>query len=275
MKQMVMKLPSHGGKRKGAGRKPKNGGKAGVSHARRPQFKARHPVHVTMRLLSGVGYLRGYSRRRAIEDALRAVKLRFGMRVVHYSIQGTHLHLIVECDEPSALSRAIQGLAIRLARALNGLAGRTGKVFSDRFHSHVLESLRQVVHAVRYVLENFRHHLREDVAPEGVDPCSSAAWFGTPRADDAPVSPPRTWLLRQWRNRTARSRCNNLLEAAATAPSARRITSRLPSPARAAAPPATTEATSSLPGFATRSGVPWVHRGFACANAHMILRPIV
>ncbi len=192
MKQMELKLPSRGGKRKGAGRKPK-GDKAGVSHARRPQFKARHPVHVTMRLLSGVGYLRGYSRRRAIEDALRAVKLRFGMRVVHYSIQGTHLHLIVECDEPSALSRAIQGLAIRLARALNGLAGRTGKVFSDRFHSHVLESLRQVVHAVRYVLENFRHHLREDVAPEGADPCSSAAW----RSDDGPVSSPMTWLLRQ------------------------------------------------------------------------------
>ena len=199
MKQMELKLQRRGGKRRGAGRKPK-GDNAGVSHSRRPQFKARHPVHVTMRLLSGVGYLRGYSRRRAIEDALRQAKRRFGMRVVHYSIQGNHLHLIVEVEDPSMFSRAIQGLAIRLARALNRIAGRTGKVFSDRFHSHVLESLRKVVNAVRYVLENFRHHLREDVAPLGVDPCSSAAWFGTPRADDAPVSPPRTWLLRQWRN---------------------------------------------------------------------------
>jgi len=107
MKQMVMKLPSHGGKRKGAGRKPKNGVKAGVSHAARPQFKARHPVHVTMRVLPGVGFLRGYSRKRAIEHALREVKLRFGMRVVHYSIQGNHLHVIVECDNPSALSREL------------------------------------------------------------------------------------------------------------------------------------------------------------------------
>src|SRR5712691_11225648 len=193
MKQMVMKLPSHGGKRKGAGRKPKNGVKAGVSHAARPQFKARHPVHVTMRVLPGVGFLRGYSRKRAIENALREVKLRFGMRVVHYSIQGNHLHLVVEVEDPSMFSRAIQGLAIRLARALNRIAGRAGKVFSDRFHSHVLESLREVVNAVRYVVENFRHHLREDVAPEGVDPCSSAVWSG----DDGPVSSPMTWLLRQ------------------------------------------------------------------------------
>src|SRR6266446_435150 len=196
MKQMVMKLPSHGGKRKGAGRKPKNGGKAGVSHAARPQFKARHPVHVTMRLLSGVGYLRGYSRRRAIEDALREAKMRFGMRVVHYSIQGTHLHLIVECDDPSALSRAVQGLAIRLARALNRIAGRVGKVFADRFHAHVMKALGEVAHAVRYVLENVRHHLREDVAPEGVDPCSSAGWARGRSRDEIPVSPARTWLLR-------------------------------------------------------------------------------
>src|SRR6266404_7250388 len=192
MKQLGMKLPTRGGKRKGAGRKP-NGVKAGVSHVRRPQFKARHPVHVTLRVLTGVGFLRGFSRRRAIEDALREVKLRFGMRVVHYSIQGNHLHLIVEFDDPSALSRAIQGLAIRLARSLNRIAGRAGKVFADRFHAHVMKTLGEVVYAVRYVLENFRHHLREDVAPEGVDPCSSAAWCG----DDGPVSSPRTWLLRQ------------------------------------------------------------------------------
>jgi putative transposase len=80
MKQLALKLPSWGGKRKGAGRKP-NGTKPGVSHLRRPQMAARHPVHVTMRLLSGVGFLRGYSRVRAIEEALRAARHRFGMRV--------------------------------------------------------------------------------------------------------------------------------------------------------------------------------------------------
>src|SRR5882724_6337360 len=181
--------------RQAQGRRP-NAAKAGVSHLRRAGFAARHPVHVTMRLLSGVGFLRAFSRARAIEDALRAVKERFGLRVVHYSIQGNHLHLIVECDEPTALSRAIQGLAVRLARALNRLSARTGKVFSDRYHAHVLKTLREVANAVRYVLENFRHHLREDVAPQGADPCSSAGWISDAASDDAPNLSPRTWLLR-------------------------------------------------------------------------------
>ena len=196
MKQLALNLPRRGGKRDGAGRKPK-GDQAGVPHVRRPDFKTYRPVHVTLRLLAGVGFLRGYSRKRAIEDALRAAKERFGMRIVHYSFQGMHIHLIVETDKPASLSRAIQGLTIRIARALNRLARRTGKVFADRFHAHVLRALREVKNAVNYVLENFRHHLREDVAPVGVDPCSSAGWQSTKVADTPPYSPARTWLLRQ------------------------------------------------------------------------------
>src|SRR5262249_52926767 len=195
MKQLSMKLPTWGGKRNGAGRKPK-GEKAGVSHDRRPQFPGRHPVHVTMRMLSGVGFLRGFKFKQAIQDALRAAKERFGMRVIHYSIQGNHLHLILESDAPAAFSRAVQGLAVRIARALNRVAGRTVRVFSDRFHAHVLETLTEVKYAIRYVLENFRHHLREDVAPKGIDPCTSVGWCASRRGEEAPMSFPRTWLAR-------------------------------------------------------------------------------
>jgi len=195
MKQIEFKLPTWGGERKGAGRKP-NSAKAGVSHLRRPSFAARYPVHVTMRIVPAVGFLRAYSRVQAIEQAMREVRQRFGLRVVHYSIQGNHLHLIVEIDDAAMLSRAINGLAVRLARALNRLAGRNGKVFLDRYHAHVLKTPRVVRNAVRYVLENFRHHLREDVAPEGADPCSSAAWLDRPLNDDVPIASPETWLLR-------------------------------------------------------------------------------
>ena len=90
----------------------------------------------------------------------------------------------------------MQGLAVRLARALNRCARRSGRVFADRYYSHVLETRREVANALRYVLLNFRDHLREDVAPEGADPCSSAIWLTAPLPRDAPVVAPRTWLLR-------------------------------------------------------------------------------
>jgi REP element-mobilizing transposase RayT len=199
MKQLGLKLRTWGGKRRGAGRKP-NGDQAGVSHLRRPDLAARHPVHVTVHLANGVGYLRGHSRVRAVERALSEAKIRFGMRIIHYSIQGNHLHLIVEAYDRRALARGMQGLLIRLALALNGLAHRRGKVFADRYHSHVLRSRRETARAVRYVLGNYRHHTFETLPPRWDDPCSSARYLGAAPEEDAPVVAPRTWLLRVgWR----------------------------------------------------------------------------
>src|SRR3954464_10751899 len=143
-RQMALKLPQWGGKRRGAGR-PRTRAHPGlvgpgVPHLRRADFAARHPLHVTMRPQPGVGYLRSYQRAKIVEDALRAARERFGVRIIHYSIQGNHLHLIVEADSAADLSRAMQGLATRIARRLNALARRRGSVFVDRYHAHVLSS---------------------------------------------------------------------------------------------------------------------------------------
>src|SRR5216683_2404033 len=58
-KQLGLKLPEWGGARKGAGRprtRPHPGLMgAGVPHLRRADFAARNPVHVTMRVVPGVG----------------------------------------------------------------------------------------------------------------------------------------------------------------------------------------------------------------------------
>ncbi len=79
------------------------------------------PVHVTLRVQPGIGYLRAYRRTKLLEDAFRKARRRDGMRIVHYSIQGNHLHLLVEVDDAEALARGMQGLAIRIAKRLNAL----------------------------------------------------------------------------------------------------------------------------------------------------------
>src|SRR3979490_1101102 len=161
-RQLHLDLPKWGGPREGAGRprtRPHPGlDGPGVPHLRRPDFPSRVPVHVTQRLQPGVGYLRGHRSARLIEQALREVRERTGVRVIHYSIQGNHLHLIVEADTPAALSRGMQGLAIRLGRRLSALLARQGPVFADRYPSRPLKTPREVAFAVRYVLENHRRH---------------------------------------------------------------------------------------------------------------------
>lgn len=119
--------------------------------------------------------------------------------MVHFSVQSDHIHLLVEGDSREALIRGNQGLAIRCARAVNRAAHRTGSVWSDRYHSHVLTTPRETRRALAYVLLNHCKHLR---AVPGIDPCSSAAWFDgwrhrpfrTPEEEAATVAA-RTWLL--------------------------------------------------------------------------------
>src|SRR5205823_6317662 len=102
----------------GRGRPPKNG-KAGVPHVVREKLTRHEPVHVTMRVRTGVGYLRTQRMLARLEDVFREAKERFGMHVVHYSVQGNHVHLIVEAEHRGALAKGMQGLAIRLAKAIN------------------------------------------------------------------------------------------------------------------------------------------------------------
>jgi putative transposase len=99
---------------------------------RRPSLKARHPVHVTMRLRAGLPSLRNKPLAGLVLSSFHAAKEHLSMRLVHFSVQSNHVHLLVEVDEHRALSRAMQGLATRLAKRLNGLLERRGAMFTDR-----------------------------------------------------------------------------------------------------------------------------------------------
>ncbi|TMA24175.1 MAG: hypothetical protein E6J88_11555 [Deltaproteobacteria bacterium] len=151
---------------------------------------------------AGAGYMRKQRVVFAIEEAFRIARARFGMRIVHYSIQGNHLHLIVEAEDRESLAKGMQGLAIRIAKTLNRLFDRAGHVWADRYHSHVLRTRREVANALRYVLGNFARHARQwgETAARFADECSSIRYLGL-AGEAAPVAAPRTWLLRiGWRS---------------------------------------------------------------------------
>ena len=149
--------PGRGGKRKGAGRKPKNGVSAGVSHDTRATHKERFPVHVTLKLRREVSPLRTKVKAKAIRAAV-AQSIARGFRIVDWSIQGDHIHLTAEPGGTGALSMHMRGLSIRIARALNRALGREGTVFADRYHVHVLTTPREVRRARAYVMLNARRH---------------------------------------------------------------------------------------------------------------------
>ena len=107
--QLALVLPERrgwGGKRAGAGRPRKRTGE--VAHTVRPALAARHPVHVVLRTAPAVRGLRRRDSYHAIRRAVIRGALRSDFRVVHLSIQQTHVHLIVEAADKGALARGVR-----------------------------------------------------------------------------------------------------------------------------------------------------------------------
>ena len=174
-------------------------------HRTRPSVIATHPVHVVLRVTSSVRNLRKRRLYRAIRGALGVcLSKRADYRVVHISIQATHLHLLVEADDTRALSRGMQGFAISAAKRLNrAMHRRRGQVFAYRYHATAIATPTQARNAIAYVLNNWRRHRNDARSPWRTDPYSSAESFrgwatphgDPPNAEPLPVSAPASWLL--------------------------------------------------------------------------------
>jgi REP element-mobilizing transposase RayT len=127
-------------------------------------------------------------------------------RLVHFSVQRDHAHLIVEADDRVAFARGMTGLMVRLARAYNHAVRRRGRLWADRFHSRALQTPREMRNCLVYVLLNFKKHEHRaaGAGTASVDFFSSGWWFHgwteppgslPPELPQcSPLMPSTTWL---------------------------------------------------------------------------------
>jgi len=158
-----------------------------LPHVARPEHRAEHPVHVSMRRVAIGPSFRAQRVCSAIVGQISDAKRR-GVRVLHYSVQDNHLHLMIEGENSADLSNQMRKLFSRIAFAVNAVARRSGKLFRDRHHRHELRTPTETRNALVYILFNDRKHAvgahaspksahaHPSTAPD-LDLCSSALWF--------------------------------------------------------------------------------------------------
>ena len=159
-----------------------------------------HLVHVSIRIVEECESLRRRAAYHVVREAIADACEQFSTRIVHFSVMSNHVHLICETLDSKALSRAVKGLCVRLARRLNRLWQRSGAVIEARYHARALKTPREVKNAIAYLLQNARRH---GLPYAGPDPCSSGVWFDgwerilndDPLRTKSPLPLPRTWLL--------------------------------------------------------------------------------
>jgi hypothetical protein len=182
------------------------------------------PVHVVLRATADVGSLRTHEMRMAVREASFAVirGREDSFHLVHYSIQRSHLHLIVEAKDAKSLANGIRAFSISAAKHINAVVTmmtgerRRGSVFTDRYHAVNLRSPRQVRNCLAYVLNNWRHHGEDQLRASRawkIDPYATGlafdGWKDLGEGRRYPIPPgyegpivwaPRSWLLRVgWR----------------------------------------------------------------------------
>ena len=161
-----------------------------VPHTIRPELNG--PAHVVLRIERGLPWLRTPKTYRVLERAFRKGREKGDFRLIEYSVQRDHLHLVVEAGHRRHLTRGMQGLTIRIAKALNRFwRGRVGRVFADRYVALALTKRRQLWRTLRYVLNNGRKHGVWNVKKRP-DPYSSGRWFLRWEGRGAPQLPLRS-----------------------------------------------------------------------------------
>ncbi len=159
MKQIKLNLNKGrwGGRRTGSGRTRKQS--KGVSHRTREKITNRLPAHINLKYRISI---RNKDFLRILKRAILNSRKK-GLRIIHYSVQSNHIHFIIEAENNRKLESGMRSLTVTMAK---GLA--RGKVQLQRFHLHVLKSLRETKNAVRYVVFNEQKHTGKKLfSPDG------------------------------------------------------------------------------------------------------------
>src|SRR5262249_25427934 len=196
----------HGGKRDRAGRKRRASRKQ-VPHVPRPHLTGRIPVLVTIRVAAYVASLRSAPCFGVVLQAMKAAAERLGARIVAYAVLGNHIHLVMEAESRTALSRALIGLNTRIGKGINQITGTQGRVIEDRPHVHQLKTPSEVKNALRYVAENARRHAErmgkkvkefaDRFASLGAIDLRTAPWLAAIAVGPGLGAAPQSWLLRE------------------------------------------------------------------------------
>ncbi len=154
-RQGKMKLFTHGGSRKGAGCKKILKGMQ--THIARPEISDKYPLHINVKIKKNLPNLRTKKLFTIVKKAIIRARVR-GFRINHFAVLKNHIHLIAEGKDKEQMGKAMQALTLSLAKSINSTCRRTGKVFIDRYHLHILRTPIEVKNALKYVFKNAAKH---------------------------------------------------------------------------------------------------------------------
>jgi REP element-mobilizing transposase RayT len=134
-----------------------------IYHRSRPILPKDRPVHVTVKFnKSKIGNIRNKLYYQAIRKGFRRLRVH-GARLIEYSVQHDHIHLLIEASDSKTLGRAMRSLSISLSKRFSLINNQKVKALKNRYHLHILKTINELKIARNYILNNGKKHLVPDI----------------------------------------------------------------------------------------------------------------
>jgi putative transposase len=108
-------------------------------------------VHLITRFHNGEFLLKETSLKKTLQSLILNNKKRFHIRIYHYCLMDSHLHLIAHCESTDELSKFMHGVFFPLAQRINKQYKRKGHVFLDRPRTPVIQDGQYLLTTMRYL----------------------------------------------------------------------------------------------------------------------------
>lgn len=140
---------------KGAGRPAMHD--RGIRHIARDVIKKNTALHLTVKIEREKAGLRNKDILKALQSAIFRARLK-GLRILHYTLEYDHVHLLVEADNNQMLATGMQSFGICFSKGINRIKRLVGRVFQTRYHFRKLKSRNEIRNAFNYIVGNSIKH---------------------------------------------------------------------------------------------------------------------
>lgn len=132
----------------------------GIRHIARDKVTKHTSLHLTIKIERLKAGLRNKDVLKQLHDSIKKAR-KIGLRVIHYTLEFDHVHLLVEVDSNQQLAKGMQSFGISFSKGINKIKAQVGKVFKTRYHFRKLKSPNEIKNVIFYILGNSLKHKKD------------------------------------------------------------------------------------------------------------------
>jgi REP element-mobilizing transposase RayT len=129
----------------------------GIRHRERPKLTRLSSLHLTIKIKRIKADLKNKSILIVLKRAIYNARKK-GLRVIHFSLEFDHVHLLIEAPDNFILGKGMQSLGVTLVRGINKLGQTSGEVYKHRYHFRKINSTRELKVVMNYIFHNGVKH---------------------------------------------------------------------------------------------------------------------